>query len=202
MKITDIKQQIKRKDRYSIYIDGKYSFALSQSGLLDTNLKISQEITDSRLKELKEFSGEDKAIYRVLDLISRRPRSEGEIRDYLRRKQYSAEEIEKILNTLSSKGYIDDLDFAKRWVDSRRLLKPISKRKLRLELKQKRVNDEIIETVLDEDETNETEVIKELIIKKQNQSRYQDQQKLMQFLARQGFNYGDIKAAFGELELS
>lgn len=199
MKITEIKQQVKHRDRYSIFIDGKYSFALSQSGLLETSLKINQKLTAGELKKLQEFSGEDKAIYRVLDLIARRPRSAGEIRDYLRRKQYSPDEIEKILNTLSIKGYIDDLDFAKRWVDSRRLLKPISRRKLRLELKQKRVSDEIIEQVLSNEETSEIEVIKELIIKKQNQSRYQDRQKLMQFLARQGFNYGDIKTAFEEL---
>ena len=130
MKVTDIKQQVKRKDRYSIYVDEKYSFALSESGLLSAGLSIGLDLSGQELEELKKLSVEDKAIYRVLDLIARRPRSQGEITDYLKRKKYSEEEIEKTLNTLSVKGYINDEDFAKRWVESRRLLKPISKRKL------------------------------------------------------------------------
>lgn len=200
MRITDIKQQVKRKDRYSIFLEGKYSFALSETGLLNSGLRIDQELSEEDLKKLKEEANNDKAIYRVLDLISRRPRSEGEIRDYLKRKQYSEEDIENILNMLSIKGYINDEDFARRWVESRRLLKPISKRKLRLELSQKRISDEIINQILDNDETDEVEVIKELIIKKKAFMRYQDQQKLMQFLARQGFNYADIKRALSEIE--
>jgi regulatory protein len=200
MKITDIKQQIKRKDRYSIYIDGKYSFALSETGLLNNGLRINQELSDGELEQLKKTSIEDKGIYRALDLIARRTRSEWEIRDYLKRKKYSDEEITRILEHLSIKGYINDEDFAKRWVGNRRLLKPISVRKLRIELKQKRVSEEIIEQVLATDNADEKETIKELVVKKRRQARYQDKQKLMQFLLRQGFNYSDIKTAFEELD--
>ncbi len=198
MKITDIKQQVKRKDRYSIFIDGKYSFALSESGLLNSGLAIGQEFSKQELERLEKVSVEDKAVYRALDLIARRPRSEGELRDYLKRKKYTDEEIVKILNTLSIKGYINDKDFARRWVESRRLLKPISIRRLRLELRQKRVADEIVNEALESDETNEPEVLKELIEKKQKQTRYRDKQKLTQFLLRQGFNYSDIKLALEE----
>lgn len=200
MKITDIKQQVKRKDRYSIFVDEKYSFALSESGLLSSGIKLGLEVSARELEQLNKASVEDKGVYRVLDLIARRTRSEGEIRDYLRRKKYSDEEISKILNVLSIKGYIDDADFARRWVENRRLLKPISKRKLVMELKQKRVSTEIIDNILTADETNEHEVIKELIQKKRGQTRYQDRQKLMQFLIRQGFNYSDVKTAMDELD--
>ncbi|HYF96549.1 MAG TPA: RecX family transcriptional regulator [Patescibacteria group bacterium] len=200
MKVTDIKQQIKRKDRCSIFIDGKYSFALSESGLLASGLKIGLELSNDDLEIQKQASVEDKGIYRVLDLISRRPRSEGEIKDYLKRKKYSDEEIEKILNALSIKGYIDDQNFARRWVENRRLLKPISTRKLWVELKQKKVSEEIIQQVLQNDETDEISVIEELINTKSRQTRYQDKQKLLQFLVRQGFNYGDIKQAFSNID--
>lgn len=202
MKITDIKQQVRRKDRYSIYIDEKYSFALSESGLLNSGLSIGQDLSDEEIEQLKNFSAEDKGVYRVLDLVARRPRSRGEITDYLKRKKYSGEEIEKILNTLSERGYIDDEDFAKRWVESRRLLKPISKRKLRLELMQKKVSEEVISSVLEDTEVDEKQVIRELIEKKRKQTRYQDGQKLMQFLIRQGFNYHDVKSVFEDLNIS
>ncbi|HEX5455917.1 MAG TPA: RecX family transcriptional regulator, partial [Candidatus Saccharimonadales bacterium] len=81
---------------------------------------------------------------------------------------------------------------------NRRLLKPTSRRKLVLELRQKRISDEIISAVMDSEPADEREVLKELIAKKSGQTRYQDKQKLMQYLARQGFNYSDIKSALSE----
>lgn len=199
MKITDIKQQVKRKDRYSIFIDGKYSFALSESKLLELGLVVGQEFDKTQLELTKDEAELDKGVYRVMDLISRRPRSKWEITDYLKRKAYKSAEIEKILNILDGKGYIDDKDFARRWVESRRLLKSTSKRKLSLELRQKRVSDETISEVIANDETNDLDVLKELIIKKRQQTRYKDREKLMAYLMRQGFNYGDVKDAIDSI---
>jgi SOS response regulatory protein OraA/RecX len=44
---------------------------------------------------------------------------------------------------------------------------------------------------------HEEQALQELITKKRRQLRYQDSQKLMQYLARQGFGYEDIKSALG-----
>jgi regulatory protein len=200
MKITDIKQQQKRQDRYSVFIDGKYSFALSEPELLSTGIKAGQELDEDRLAKLKDSAVIDKGVYRVLELVSRRPRSKWEIEDYLKRKKYDPEEIDKITKAIDEKGYIDDEDFARRWVENRRLLKPMSTRKLRLELKQKRVDEETIQKVLEGDETDEKGVLRELIDKKRRQSKYQDEQKLISYLARQGFNYADIKDVLSSTE--
>jgi len=198
MKITAIKQQVKRADHYSIYVDGKYAFSLSEGELLNTGLRINQEFTETELVELKDKAVLDKAYDRALNLISRRPRSEWEMRDYLKRKGYEEGVIQKTLNRLSISGYINDLDFARRWVENRRLLKATSKRRLTQELRQKRVRDEIVEQVLSEDETDEREVLRELIARKRKQTKYQDDLKLIQYLSRQGFSYDDIKAVLHE----
>jgi len=198
MKITAIKQQVKRADRYSIYVDGKYAFSLSEGELLNTGLRINQEFTETELIELKDKAVLDKAYDRALNLISRRPRSEWEMRNYLKRKGYEETVIQETLNRLSISGYVNDLDFARRWVENRRLLKATSKRRLTQELRQKRVNDEIVEQVLSEDETDEREVLRELIARKRKQAKYQDNLKLMQYLSRQGYNYDDIKSVISE----
>ncbi len=198
MKITDIKRQIKRVDRYSIYVDDKYLFSLSEGELLNIGLGIGQNFTDGELEELKDKAVLDKAYDRALNLISRRPRSEWELRDYLKRKEYTEDTIQHILNKLSIKGYVDDTDFARRWVANRRLLKATSKRRLLQELRQKRVPNEIIESVLSEDETDERQVLRELVERKRKQTKYQDDLKLMQYLSRQGYNYDDIKSVFNQ----
>jgi regulatory protein len=150
------------------------------------------------LEDLKKAAVLDKGYDRALNLISRRPRSRWELEDYLKRKDYEPEAIENILGALSEKGFVDDYDFAKRWVENRRLLKSTSKRRLRQELKQKRVADDIIDQVLEEDETDERKVLRELVERKRRQTKYQDDLKLMQYLSRQGYSYDDIKSAITE----
>lgn len=194
MKLTDIKQQVKRADRYSIYVDDKYVFSFSESELLGLGLRIGQEFTANELATLQKTAIEDKAYSRAIDLLARRARSEWELRDYLKRKDYQSAAIEKTIQRLEKRGYVDDKAFAESWVNSRRLLKATSKRKLQLELRQKHIDGDIISDVLAEDETDEQQVLKELMAKKRSQSRYQDDQKLMAYLLRQGFNYEDVKS--------
>ncbi len=198
MKITDIKQQTKRHDRYSIYVDGNYSFSLSESELLTQGLKIGQEFDTQRFENIQLAAREDKAYSRAIDLLARRARSTWEMQEYLRRKEYETELIDKILSKLSSRGLLDDQQFAKSWVYSRRLLKSISQRRLMQELQQKRISQDIISEVLAGDETDEKKVLKQLIAKKRGQARYQDEQKLTAYLLRQGFNYDDVKAAMND----
>ncbi len=192
-KVTDIKQQIKRQGRYSVFIDEKYSFSLSENKLMKSGIRIGREYSKVELEDLKDTATIDKAYMRSLDLLSRRARSEWEMRDYLRRKEYEPEIIDKIITRLNDAGYIDDYKFASSWVENRHLLKSISQRKLWQELKQKHIADEIINEVLGADETDEQETLKILIEKKRSQTRYQDDKKLIAYLAGQGFRYDDIK---------
>lgn len=200
MKITAIKQQVKRQDRYSIYVDEKYLFSFSQLELQNSGLRVGREVSEQELAELQSTAVTDKAYDRALNLISHRPRSEWEIRDYLRRKDLTDHDITTVVKRLRGRGYLDDADFAKRWVATRRLLKSTSKRRLAQELRQKRIADDIVQVVLEEDETDERGVLRELVDRKRKQSKYQDNMKLMQYLSRQGFSYGDIKSVLDETD--
>jgi len=201
-KITNIKQQVKNKDRISVYVDGKYSFSLSAWQFGSAGLKLGEDIAPKRVEELRKDSDFGKMHDRALMWLMLRPRSIWEVEDYLRRKVDDEAVQKKLLMTFQEKEYIDDEDFAERWVANRRLLKPVSKLKLRQELLKKRVPKEIIDQTLEADETNEVDVLLELIEKKRRITRYQDNRKLMEYLARQGFRYGDIKAAMEQTESS
>lgn len=200
MKITDIKQQVKRQGRYSVFVDEKYSFSLSEAELIQSGIRIGREYSQTELDGLLKTAILDKAYMRSLDLLARRARSEWELRDYLRRKDYEPSVIDATILRLTEAGYVNDLVFARAWVENRHLLKSISQRKLWQELKQKRIADEVISQVLAEDTTNEQETLRQLVEKKSQQSRYQDPQKLMAFLMRQGYGYDDVKTVMAELE--
>lgn len=195
MKITDIKQQVKTQGRYSIFVDGKFSFGLGETALMQSGIRVGKELSNEELADLKDTSRTDKAYNQALGMIARRARSEWEMREYLKRKDYDPELVDSLIERLYASKWLDDTEFARRWVDNRRLLKATSKRRLTQELKAKRVSDDIIANVLADDQTDELDVLRNLIERKQKQSRYQDSQKLTAYLLRQGFNYDDIKSA-------
>lgn len=193
MKITSIKQQAKRADRYSIFVDDTYAFSLSESALLEQGLASGQELDRTQLANLKKAAGTDKVYGNALRYVALRPRSEWELQTYLERKGADETTARVIQERLQKLSFIDDAAFARSWVANRRQLKQTSKRRLKLELSQKRVPEDIIAVVLAEDTTSDQESLRELIAKKR--SRYSDKTKLMQYLARQGFGYDDIKGA-------
>lgn len=195
MRITAIKQQEKQKDRYSVFVDEAYSFSLSTSALLQSGLAVDQVLTQQDIKNYKQLSADDKLYGLVLRYIALRPRSQYEVEIYLARKKAPQQIIQKMLKALQEKHLLDDEEFARIWVENRRLLKPVSRRRLQLELQQKRVAQDIIDSVLREDKTEDKTTLKELIARKRKQSKYQDKEKLMAYLSRQGFSYSDIKEA-------
>jgi len=218
VKVTKIQQQQKRKDRFSIYIDEKYSFSLNEFQLASSGLRIGKELTSDEIEEFANESQFGKAYERVLNYVMIRPRSEREIRDYLTRtymypkpksyvdkngqrhfkkqevdKAKVTELIERVMSRLNDKGYINDESFTKAWVQSRMMHKKPSKRKLEQELYAKGIDQKIIATVLQNEELDEKANLLELVNKKRKLVRYQDDKKLIAYLLRQGFNYDDIK---------
>lgn len=193
MKITAIKQQQKRADRYSFYVDGAYAFSLSESALLESGLASGQELDAAGLERYKQLSQDDKLFGRALRYVALRPKSEWELRAYLEKHRSPAPLTKQITNKLKDLDLINDQKFAAAYVHDRLLLRPTSRRRIKLELAKKRVPKDIIDELLAEQ--SDTDTLQEVIAKKRRQSKYQDDIKLMQYLARQGYNYSDIKDA-------
>ena len=176
MKITNLKSGVKNPNRVNVFVDDKYSFSLDLTQVVDFKLKIGQEITPEKLAELKSASDFGKLYQRTLEWALVRPRSIRETRDYLRRKDrsdFSEAIITRLIET-----------FAKYYVENRFVKKGISKKRLRLELIKKGINQDIIDEVLNA-RNDETE-IKKVIAKKR--AKYDDD-KLISYLVRQGFDY-------------
>jgi regulatory protein len=195
MRITSIKQQTKRTGRYSIFVDGAYGFSLSEAALLERKLAAGQALTPEQMRELKRLSAEDKLYNQTLRYVALRLRSRWEIASYLERKGASPTLAETIVNKLSNIGLVDDEKLARAFVNDRRQFRPASRRRIIAELRKKRIAAETIEAAMGNEPADEQSALQAVIATKRRQPKYRDDQKLMQYLARQGFNYGDIKEA-------
>ncbi|MDB5167165.1 MAG: hypothetical protein JWN26_310 [Candidatus Saccharibacteria bacterium] len=211
MKITAIGIQARDKNRVNVSVDGKYRFSLDVFQLSDIGIRVGNEYTDDELIALEQESQFGKVYARALEYSLMRPHSAKEVRDYLYRKTrptrtksgemregVSPEVTTRVFDRLVEKKYVNDLNFARYWVENRSLTKGASKRKLTAELRTKGVEQSIIETLLAESERTDEDELQKVILKKR--SKYPDEQKLMAYLARQGFSYDDIKEALSKTE--
>ena len=195
MRVTKISPAVKTPGRYNIYVDGKYSFSLDEFQLVQTGLHSGLDIDESKLDELKSESDYGKNYIRAVDLISRRLRSEKEIRDYAKRKQWTATNTERVIERLKNHGYLNDKAFAEAFARSRQSTEKYSKRRIERDLRQKGIAPNIIEQVLPDESSDKNAIIK-LVQKKA--SRYDDVNKLKAYLFRAGFNYDDVNQAISE----
>lgn len=198
MKITSIKQQVKQTNRYSIYIDDAYSFSLSESLLLSEQLVRGQQLTTDQVTAYKQLSNDDKLFNRALRYVAMRPRSTGEVRLYLQRKEAPEPLILSIVDRLQDLDLLNDFAYAETYIRNRQLLRPTSRRMLVLELRKRYVAQTHIDEALKTNELSESVGLQQVIIKKRRQSKYQDNTKLTQYLARQGYGYSDIQRALLE----
>src|SRR5579883_3508985 len=111
MNITKIVQQERQKTRYSLFVDGKYAFSLSEGALLESKLAVGQELNADELKRWKQESADDKIAGNTLRYAAMRPRSTWEIEQYLRRKNASPALASRIVDKLTTMGLLDDAAF-------------------------------------------------------------------------------------------
>lgn len=212
MKITSITIQVRDKNRVNVSVDGKYRFSLDIFQVGEIGLKVGKEYDESQLLLIESESQFGKLYGRALEYCLMRPRSEREVRDYLYRKTRPSRTktgelrpgaapaiTTRVFDRLIEKSYINDQKFAKYWAENRSLAKGVSHRKLVAELRTKGIDNNTIEQALFETERNDTSEIQKIITKKRG--RYPDDQKLMMYLARLGFDYDDIKKALSDNDI-
>ena len=108
----------------------------------------------------------------------------------------TSEMIQEVVFRLESQNYINDQDFARYFIENRHQNKGISTKRLIQELKIKGIDSDIIEQAMFDQGTGnlfrDEEVEIEKMIKKQLR-KTSDRQKIIAYLARQGFSYDLIK---------
>lgn len=142
----------------------------------------------------------------ALKYLQRRPRSEKEMVDYLAKKKASEESISMILRNLRKEKFINDKEFVTWWIDQRTRFKPKGRMLISLELQQKGISKEIINSVYEE--SNEeiiSDVEKAITFLKKKKgkfdtlSRQEQYNKAGAFLSRRGFGMDAIVKSIDEV---
>jgi regulatory protein len=198
-KITALRTQKRNSKRVSVFLDGEYAFGLAAEEAV--RLQIGQLLSDVEIERLLEADRLQTAYQRALHLLSYRPRSVQEVRRNLTGKGFSENAVEAALRRLEQAGLLNDIEFARFWVEQRHDFRPRSTAMLRHELRQKGVPPDVISHALrnlDEDELA-YQTATRFAGRLSSLPRDEFRRKLSGYLARRGFPYAVIEAAVSRL---
>lgn len=190
-RITALKVQKKNPDRVNVYLDGRFAFGLA--AVEAARLRVGQFLSDEEIARLRQKDEVERATEHALDLLSYRPRSEAELRSRLG-EHYDEAAMGEAMERLRRSGLLDDGEFARYWVENRFQHNPRGKSVLRQELRQKGLEDEVIEEALaDYDEEQAAQAAAQKLLRRWKGAAPQLlRRRLTDALLRRGFPYSVV----------
>jgi len=142
----------------------------------------------------------------AVQFLANRPRSVAEIRRHLRGKRYDDQAIDGAIDKLRAQRYVDDLDFAKYWVEQRSRFRPKGDRALVSELSSRGVARETIDAALgdlppESESDRARRAIARQVSRWQSLEPAERKRKIHAFLAQRGFGYDVIDEVIARPEV-
>ena len=202
MYVTKIEPVTKAK--YKVFLDEQFAFVLYKGELSRYKIQEDAHLSEDTIQEIKKEILEKRAKLRAMHLLERMDRTEAELYDKLKRDLYPEDIIEIAMRYVKSFGYLGDVGYAKRFVESRQGSK--SKLEIKMSLLQKGVSKEIISEVLEVyyHEQDESAAIQKLLEKKRfmaETATEEEKRKIYGYLMRKGFSYEDVRRAIRDRQL-
>jgi regulatory protein len=208
MTISKLEQQKRHPDRVNVYLDGEFALGLHKDVVRKFSLRKGDSVSDQLMEQLtneEEFSA---AKNKALRFLSRRMRSEHEIRFKLKDYEFSPKVIDSVVQYLTELNFINDTNFAKALVRDLQKTKSAGQRLLRQKLRQKGISKNIIDPVLSEGNIEEEELLalnaaKKYLKKFQTSRKKIDKEnqirRISQTLMRRGYDWNIISKIIKQL---
>lgn len=201
MKITKIE---KKKRHYLLEVDSSITCYITEDTIVHFMLSKDKEISEQDFQKIQKFAqfsyGKNLALY----YLSFKQRTKKEIRDYLIKYNIDSDAIAKILEYLAQEKWINDLEYARRFIQVNQSTGDKGPFLLARTLSQKGIEKQHLTTALAEVDFTE---IACRVAEKINR-RYTDKlplqalkTKILQQLTNKGFSSSDAKIALQELEI-
>ncbi len=195
--IKDIEHISKYKRK--VYLDNGLVFPLTASEEAKLNIKSGMELSEEEYEEIYHKIL-IKAEKYLLGLLTDSDRTKQELYTKLKNAGYPKEISEKALSYVESYGYVDDENYARKYVDYHS--RSSSQRVIRQKLMLKGINKEILDKVFSEAEIDERPQIERFLKQKYidkgldpKDPKIRD--KAVRSLMGKGFSYSEIKDVMG-----
>ena len=181
------------KRRSKVLTDEDFAFALYQGEIRAYKIKEGGELTGEVYWEILEKVLFKRAKERTLYLLKSRDRTELEIRRRLKDGYNPQEAIDYAVDFLKRYRYVDDENYGRNYIRTYGDRK--SRRQLEFELRNKGIDRETIDLLMEECQVSEDEQIYQFLRKKgyeKDAAQPKERARLTAALARKGFSYDAI----------
>ena len=156
-----------KNGKYKLYLDNKEVITTFDDVILKNNLLFNKEIDNELYSKIINENNYYELLNSCIKRISRRLRSEKEIKNYLEKKTNDIHLIEYIIVELKQKNYINDLLFTKAYLSDKLTLTNSGVNKIKSELYNLGIEEEIINDVLENNNIkNDPKKLENMIKKK------------------------------------
>ena len=194
--ITALTPQPRHTDRWNVFLDGAFAFALDGAVVLARGLATGQELTDAEVERLRGAGIEQDLYAAALRFLATRPRSRSEVRRRLLRPRPNhpppdPEAVARVLERLTDANLLNDEEFAAFWVENRERFSPRSARALGAELRQRGVDRATVDAATDatRDDERALEAGRQRLRSVAGLDYRAFRERLGGFLLRRGFGY-------------
>jgi regulatory protein len=203
--VTKITVQKKRKDRFNVFIDGEYSFPISEAVLIKVGLHKGMTLTKERSAEIEKENYDYMAYTTAVNYLSYSLRSEKEVRKKLHDEEISPDAIERALTRLVDQNYVNDRSYGESYTRTAANLNLKGPQLIANELKGKGLSEEDIAFSLKqyphELQLENAQTIAEKQLRKQSRvSSHEAASKIRLHLHQKGYPSDIVLEVMGEIE--
>lgn len=205
--ITKISRQ-QNGERYNLFLDEEFFCGVSEDTLIKLKLKKGMQLDDELLDKLTKEESKSKCFSYALYLLGRQNYFEKVLRDKLKRKEFTAEEIDATITKLRQFHYLDDARLAEAFVNDKKRFSKKGPLYIAQALRLKGVGGEVIQNLIEENYGDSEQVAncKGIAEKKweyyerKTSDAYTLKGKMYAFLAQRGFSSDVIRKTLEEIE--
>lgn len=197
--ITKIEVQQKDKTRANLYLDDKFFTGIAVELCVKFGLKKGMEIDEKFIQDIVFEDEKSKAMNKAVGYISSSLKTAKQIREYLKKKEYSPQTIDYVIDKMKEYKYLDDEAYAKAFIHT--YSSKYGKMKLISALKSKGISDNVIDTIFAEETLPESNLPKvaEKYLKNKEVTR-ETLNKLSRFLYSRGYEFDEINSYINQLK--
>lgn len=196
--ITKIGRQKNNKERYNIYVNENYAFAVDEGTLIKFGLQKGNILEQHEIDDIVYEDEIAKAFSKALSFLSFQMRSEHEVRQKLLQAEYGAAVVEEAIRKLERLGFLNDESYSKALVETRKRTAKKGPAAIRQDLMKKGIDKSLQEQVLEDfSHREQVEIASELAAKQIRASAgktpTQVKQKIQDLLLRKGYSYSVVR---------
>ncbi len=200
LEITSITIQERNKKRCNLFVDGEFFVGISLESVLKYRLKKGLKLSEKELSTIVFENSKTDALALAINYVSKNLKTKKQVKTYLTGKGFSEEIVWYCIDKLKDYKYIDDVEYAKRYIES--TSNNQGRRLIEYKLMSKGVKKEDIaiayEDCVAQNDENAFNVAKKHI--KNKEINKENLSKTYRYLISRGFTYEETNNAISKIK--